>query len=168
MKYPAVIILLLPMRPLSSTFTGFYKRVLPAVLGFLVLVSTVVGVVTAIRVGDPKIFFLPLLFATIWFLVWHYIIRPLADEVWLDESDLVVRKGGLQESIPLRDVETVEASYLTNPERITVKLREHGPFGNKIVFLPPTRYFRMPFTTHPLADELRDLVRQHTYPDLHR
>ena len=88
-------------------------------------------------------------------------LRPLVDGVWLDLPDLVVHYGGLEERIALGSIETVVGSTFTNPERITLTLRESGPFGDKIVFLPPKRSFHLPFTSHPLAGELQDLLQQY-------
>lgn len=154
------------MHLISSPFTWVHKRIMPVILGVVCVLATVGGIAGAIKSGDPRFFFITLLPVTIGAPVWWYVIRPLVDAVWLDEPDLVVRTGGDEVRIPLSSVDSVTASYFTNPERITLKLREFGPFGDSIVFLPPTRYFRMPFSTHPLADELRDLVRRHTYPEL--
>jgi hypothetical protein len=155
------------MRLISSPFAWVHKRILPVGVGVVFLLVFVGAVFGAVRANQPALAFFPLL-ATVWFFIWWYVIHPLADLVWLDESDLVVRKGGLEERVPLSGVEKVEQSYFTNPERLTLHLAAPGPLGDKIVFLPPIRYFRMPFSTHPLAEELRDLVRQHTHPELHR
>ena len=149
------------MRPLSSTLTSFYKRVVPLIGGAASLLLLIGGIAGAIQANQPAFFFFPFLLTTVWLLFWWYLLRPLVDSVWLDDADLVIRNGDLEERIVFGSIVTVEGSYFTNPERITITLREPGPFGDTIVFLPPKRYFRLPFTSHPLAGELRDIVCQH-------
>ena len=83
------------MRPISSTFTAFNKRVVPLIGGVASLLLMIGGVVGAIKSNQPAFFFFPLLLTTVWLVVWWSLIRPLVDGVWLDEPVDAVLIGKL-------------------------------------------------------------------------
>jgi hypothetical protein len=99
--------------------------------------------------------------ATVFFyLLWRRMLAPLVDEVWLDKTDFLVRNGQWEERIPVRAVNQAEALFFLNPERTVLTLRQPCQFGEKIVFLPPMRFFRLPFSPHPLADEFTEMIQK--------
>jgi hypothetical protein len=148
------------MRRLSSSLTGFHKWVVPVFMA-IGLVSLWLGLGISVAWGQMPLE--ALLFppdATVFFyLLWRRMLAPLLDEVWLDGTDFIVRNGQWEERIPIHEVSQVEALFFFNPERIVLTLREPCPFGEKVVFLPPIRVFRTPFSPHPLAAELDEMVR---------
>jgi hypothetical protein len=144
------------VRKIYTRWTFFNKRVFPF-LWFggiaLVLSSTLPAVV---RGADPMAVIVPLIMAAGGYLIMRMLIFDLMDEAYLDGSDLVVRKSGEEERVPLSNVINVNATVLTNPERITLTLREPCRFGKEIVFSPPMRLMHL--GRHPLAAELIELA----------
>jgi hypothetical protein len=154
------------MRLVSSAFTGFHKL-------FTLLILTVGSALFAIGAicvvvfrNEPFFLLFPIVFIAFGTYSWRRMAR-LVDSVCLDGSDLVVQNKDNVERVPLRQVLGVESHVFFNPERIVLTLREPCRFGETIGFLPPVRLFRLPFSPHPLAAELNDLIRRVTSPDLH-
>jgi hypothetical protein len=137
------------MRKISSRLTFWYARILPLVLfGF-------VGAWTLFwRERAPLIFFLfPGVMAVVLYFTIRLSVFPLADEVFLEEDEVIVRKNGKEIRFSVRQIMNVESSMRTNPERITLTLREDSELGREIVFSPPYRFFHF-FSRHPIAQEL--------------
>jgi hypothetical protein len=128
----------------------------------IAVVSMFLGLALAVAQGQMPVVVLlfPLAAPVFFYLLWRRMLAPLVDEVWLDETDFVVRNGQWEERIPVDKVCQVESLSFFNPERIVLTLREPCPFGDKIVFLPPIRLFRLPFSPHPLADELTEMIQK--------
>jgi hypothetical protein len=82
----------------------------------------------------------------------RWLVFPLADEVFLDEDEVIVRKNGKEIRFPVRQIMNVDSSMMTNPERITLMLREPSELGREIVFSPTHRFHL--FSRHPIAEEL--------------
>ncbi|WP_148650290.1 hypothetical protein [Lysobacter capsici] len=60
----------------------------------------------------------------------------LADEV-IDHGDhLRVRRGRIEESVAIADIEKVSVEYAIRPIRVGLALRKPGAFGRRIVFVP--------------------------------
>jgi hypothetical protein len=148
-----------PERRLSSGATGFYKRVFPVVWFGILGVMLVVGVVSGFAkhgYPDPTLLVLPVMVA-IGYYIMKLLIFGVADEVWDDGDALLVRRGRRFERVELFNIINVSSSTISNPNRITLTLREPGRFGREISFLPPLRM--LPSTsTHPVARELIDRV----------
>ena len=141
------------MRQLSSRMTFWHKRVFPAVsVGFLALWTSLA--VPAIIKGGMPVFALliPIGLAVFGYFFMRWLVFPLADEVFLDGDDLLVRKNDLEARIPVRQIINVDSSMMTNPERITLSLREPCVFGHEIIFSPIHRFHL--FSRHPIAEEL--------------
>ena len=145
------------MRRISSPWTHFYKRVFPIiVLAFLALWTT--GFVVGIADGEIPAIFLAFIVLNLLIVIGggYFLMRkfiwPLADEVYLDQEELIVRREGDENRISIFDVINVDSSTFMNPERITLTFRHPSFCGSEISFIPTTRYF--PFTRHPIAKEL--------------
>ncbi len=159
------------MRRLSSTSTGFYKRVFPVLwFGFISLFfvlslwarfhpESVRG-----RPPEPMFLLMPLLMATIGYFVFRRLIFDLVDEVWLDGDWLVVSNRGEKRRVALGDVMNVNATTTTNPRRITLMLRTESRFGSSLSFIPASpRGLMSLFKPDPIATELIkrvDAIRQ--------
>jgi len=133
---------------LSSRLTKFVVRILPAC--FLALVGIlIVGAAIAGRDIASLLLLLPLLGV---YLLIRSEASNFADEVFDCGDSLVVRKGTVEDRIPLQDIGSVRASRFSNPERITLQLSRHCKFGREVAFIPVARWH--PFARHPVAREL--------------
>ena len=63
-------------------------------------------------------------------------IHRLADEVTDCDDHLKVRRGRMEATIPLSDIETADVSTSSGIHRITVRLRQPTTLGGQIEFLP--------------------------------
>lgn len=148
------------MRRLSSPWTWWHKKAFPRFwFGFLA-VLTLLWIPGILRQQVPPATILILIFMVGFgfVLMWGLRIFSLADEVWLDGDQIVVRNGGVEDRFSLANILTVWASRWTNPERIELTLGEPCRFGDEVVFVPPQRWLH--FTRHPLASELTSLVEE--------
>lgn len=118
---------------LSSTSTRFYKRVFP-LLFFGMCASLVVGTLLS-RPFDPWLLVLFGGMALLGFFVLRAVVRPLADEVFDEGDELLVRRGELKERVALSNIMNVSVSN-QRPPRVTLRLVTPGVFGAWIVFLP--------------------------------
>lgn len=153
------------MQRLSSTRTGFYKRVFPVMwFGFIVFFF---GFSLWSRLHpqdfnkpppDPMFLLMPLVMAGLGFFVFRRLIFDLMDEVWLDRDWLVVKNRRDTCRIALTDVMNVNATVSTNPRRVTVMTRSATRFGASISFMPAgPRGFLSAFKPDPIA---LDLIRR--------
>ena len=147
-----------PTRRLSVG-TLFYKRVFPTVFLAAGIVAMGIGAWKAIA-GAGNIFeVLPFVAAM---AVGYAIIRLMssgtADEV-LDGGDyLFVRKDGIDEHVPLADIETVtESLWNRQPPKLELVLRAPGKLGRVISFVP-ANFSTAPFSRSALYFELSDRV----------
>jgi hypothetical protein len=132
--------------------TFVYKKVFPVVFyGFLAIVAAV-ALPDAIQQKEVWFLLLVLLvLSAIGYVVIRGFLLDLVDEVYLLNDDLVVRNGGVEDRFCVSRILNVDSSTLTNPERITLTLREPCKFGETVTFAPPIRFG---FGRHPLAAEL--------------
>jgi len=150
------------MRRLSSTRTGFYKRVFPLLwIGFLTLFFSFSLWARwhpeAVSGTPPDIMFLlmPAFMAVVGFFIYRRLIADLVDEAWLDGDWLVVKNRGEKRRVALADVINVNATTSTNPRRVTVMLRTETRFGSEVTFMPATTLgFLSVFKPDPIALEL--------------
>jgi hypothetical protein len=84
----------------------------------------------------PSAIAIGLLCAALVFFFWKTQIHRLADEVWDCKDSLKVRRGRLEEIIPLSNVSGAEVISRGGFHRITVRLRERSKLGRQIEFLP--------------------------------
>jgi hypothetical protein len=141
------------MERISSTQTFFMKKVFPAFwLGFVALFLVVGGVAGAWK--EPMFVIQPLVMLAIGILLFRKLVWDLVDEVRDGGSFLIVRKGSLEERVPLANVMNVSVSQYTNPRRLTLRLRNAGKFGDEIVFIPKSTFQINPFARNPVAEAL--------------
>ena len=74
--------------------------------------------------------------AALVYFFWKTQIHRLADEVLDCEDSLKVRRGRMEDAIPLSNISSVDVSSSGGFHRITVRLRERSKLGNRIEFLP--------------------------------
>jgi len=145
------------MRRLSSSFTFFYKRVFPVLWLGGVAVFLLVMLANPPRQGGPAFpfLFVPALMLVLGFALMRKLVFDLVDEVWLDGESLLVKNRQQEIRIALYDVLNVNSTTLTNPRRISLRLRADSRFGRDIAFMPnsPRGLFGA-FRSDPIADEL--------------
>jgi hypothetical protein len=148
------------MKKISSGMTFVTKRLFPIMwFGFLsfFLVSAFAGFGVK---GPEMIPFIavPSFMAVIGIFVFRKMIRGLADEVWDDETALIVVNKGIEERIPLTSVKTVNYSLYSRPQRVTLDLRDDGALGTEISFIPKSNF--VPFSKNPDIVDLIDRVEE--------
>lgn len=146
------------MRRLSSRATFFFKRIFP-VLWFGVLAFVVAAMLTSM--GRREDFWaafvlVPVAMAILGFLLFKKLLSDLVDEVWDAGDRLIVKNGGEEEQIPLKEIMNVSYTLWINPPRVTLMLRRPGRFGKEVTFSPPARL--LPFSQNPMIDNLIDRI----------
>ena len=141
--------------------TFFYKRVFPAIwfggLGLWTLAEVTLMVANAEPLF-PLAFmlFVPMVMCVFGYLMLRALVFDLVDVAYLDQDSFYIQNKQVQQRIALEDVVNVNNTYLVNPERITLTLRNPGPLGREITFMAPVRFW--PFGQHALARDLTALV----------
>ncbi|MBX9403801.1 hypothetical protein K4L06_21050 [Lysobacter sp. BMK333-48F3] len=137
--------------------TFCYKKVFPAFflglpsLSFLYLLFNEPA-------GSTPVLVLPLMIAVGFFVVRRY-TADLADEVLDDGDKLKVRKGGLEQTVALRDIVDVSVTRNTNPARLSLRLDRAGALGDRIAFVPLSAASDcLPYKPNPLAGELKQRI----------
>ena len=145
------------MTRISSRMTFYSKRVFPVVwFGFLgIFVFTALSASGA-RGFPPAFLIMPLVMAVFGYFLMKKLVFDLADEVWDDGTDLVVKNRGQVERIPLSNITNVSYTAVSNPQRVTLTLRNPGPLGKEITFSPPVRW--VPFARSPIVDQLIERI----------
>ncbi len=149
------------MKRISSKRTFFYKRIFPVLwFGFLaifVLTAYLPGRRTHLEAMPMLI--VPVVMAIIGYTLFRRLLFDLVDEVWDDGDALIVRNDGTEQRVALRNIINIGYSSLTNPERVTLTLRDGGTFGKEITFMPMPRPFSFRWLSrNPIIDELIERV----------
>ena len=82
-------------------------------------------------------------------------------KVVIDDNNLYVSDFHTEITIPFSEIERVSEFVLSEPRRVTIRLKNPTRFGRKIVFLATYRAFAF-FSSHPIVSELRELARRQT------
>jgi hypothetical protein len=125
----------------------------------IVLVFMVVGFSAGAWNKDPTFIFGPLLMLAVGGFVFYKLLWNIADEVRDGGSFLIVRKGGIEERVPLSSVMNVNMSMFSNPRRLTLRLRTPGKFGDEVTFIPKGTMFQFnPLARNAIAESLTKRV----------
>ena len=121
-----------------------------------------VGVLTMFLGDDPKGPDPPAkwMFVVFWFVgtaftCWSGIRLK---EVSVDDDFLYVSNYLKEISVPLSQIYDVTENVWVNSHPVTIHLNSPSEFGDKIVFMPTTRFFAF-FSSHPVVKELKELAR---------
>ncbi len=146
------------MTLISSRMTFFSKRVFPIVwFGFIaIFVVTAVAASGGRRGIEAPFVVFPLVMAAFGVFLMKKLVFDLADEVWDDGTELVVKNKGFVERIPLSNIMNVSYMNLSNPPRVTLTLRTPGLLGKEVTFSPPLRW--IPFARSPIVDQLIERI----------
>ena len=82
----------------------------------------------------------PVLMAVIGYVLFRKLLFDLVDEVWDHQDALIVKNAGVEERVSLENIINIGFSTMTNPERVTLTLRDAGRLGKEITFSPPRRF----------------------------
>jgi hypothetical protein len=148
------------MNKISSGRTFFQKRLFP-VFWFGIIAVVMLGMLAAYLQGGPKapplpIFLGPAFMLVIGFVLMKFLVFDLVDEVYDCGDHLLVKNGGKEERVFLSNIVNISFQNFTNPQRLTLTLRQPGILGKEITFMPKTRM--MFFKRNPLVDELIERV----------
>jgi hypothetical protein len=142
----------------GSTF--FMKRVFPMVwLGFLA-VFAIVALVSGIH-GQKDVLpllLMPIAMIAFGIVLFKKLLWDLVDEVSLAGDVLIVRNGDIEERIRLADIINVSVTQMTNPTRISLRLRKKCRLGDEIVFMPKSEFRFNPFARNKAGEKLILLV----------
>ena len=141
------------MTKISSGSIPLQKRVFPTawfgILGLVVAMTawrgSVIEVLLSLVVTSAM--------AGAGYLVFRRILWDLADEVYDCEDHLLVRKSGLEERVPIRNLKNVSYT-MSNPPRIVLRLITPGHFGSEIAFVPVDKRGLLPSSSNAVADDL--------------
>jgi len=142
---------------ISSRMTFYSKRVFPVVwFGFLGVFVFAALAASRGRGFQPAFLLIPLLMAVFGYFLMKKLVFDLVDEVWDDGTELVVKNRGQVERIALSNIMNVSYMTASNPPRVTLTLRNPGPFGKEVTFSPPLRW--VPFARSPIVDQLIERI----------
>jgi hypothetical protein len=145
------------MTRISSGSARFMTRVFPVLwFGFLVFfVGTAFtnAIIEGFEAAHLVFVAVPILMAVIGYAVTRQVIWGLVDEVFDHGDYLVVRHRGQEARIDLADVVNVNFTPM-NPPRITLRLRQPGPFGPEVSFSPVHPFTLNPFAKNQVAESL--------------
>ena len=151
------------MKRISSKRTLFYKRVFP-VLWFGIIALFTLADLPAIgrsHGAAAPMLIAPVVMVIVGYALFRRLLFDLVDEVWDDGDALLIRNASMEERVPLRNIINIGYSSFSNPERVTLTLREAGTLGKEIVFMPVPRGFTFRWLSrNPIIDELIELVDQ--------
>jgi hypothetical protein len=126
------------MQAISFKNTRLFKRGIwlsaAALIAFVAAPSAVDGELW--RNPVPSAIPIGLLCAALVYFFWRTQMHRLADEVLDCQDSLKVRRGRLEETIPLSNVSGAEVLSRGGFHRITVRLRKRSKLGQQIDFLP--------------------------------
>jgi hypothetical protein len=126
------------MQAISFKNTRLFKRGIwlsaAALIAFVAAPSAVDGELW--RNPVPSAIAIGLLCAALVYFFWKTQMHRLADEVLDCQDSLKVRRGRIEETIPLSNVSGAEVLSRGGFHRITVRLRERSKLGRKVDFLP--------------------------------
>ena len=124
------------MRKISSVNGWISKRVFPVIwFGFLIVIGG--GMLTQMKSFIDALFPLVIMtfMAGMGYLVMKLLVFDLCDEAWDAGTHLVFRNGRTRVDVDFTNIKNVSYS-MSNPPRVTLRLRQECALGDRIVFSP--------------------------------
>jgi hypothetical protein len=146
------------MARISSNPRTLNKTLLCIYCMFMVIVL-VTSVVDWWHLRKTSFFFYFVLFLILGAVVWavsYAMTYNLVDEVLDDGDSLLVRFRGEEERIPFSNIDDV-TQWNARPPRITLRLATPCKFGERVSFMPKSRFTLNPFWMNPIV---KDLLRR--------
>ena len=85
--------------------------------------------------------------------------RNIVDELYDGGDFLLVRNGGIEDRIPLTQIDRVHKAMYSQPPRVTIRLNRPGKFGETIVYSPETRFALVPWAQNATNDLIERIKR---------
>lgn len=127
------------MQQLSSPSTYPVKWLVPTVyFGAVVLVFVYFLQRVSAHWASLAVLVAPAFFGIVGYRMMRKYNFRLMDEVWLDELEIVILNGGLEERIPINSLRHAEISSGGYGRHVTLFLKSPSAFGDEIKFLPAT------------------------------
>ena len=142
------------MQTLSSSNTFLMKKIFPAFWFASVLFGGIVIALSGVAFKQPVALVGPVLMLVLGFFLFRKLIWDLADEVSDGGDYLLIRRGAVEERVPLSNVMNVSLSQFTNPKRLSLRLRKAGSFGDEVVFIPASSFSFSPMARNAVAEDL--------------
>jgi hypothetical protein len=146
------------MKKISSRSLIFAKIFGFSWFGVLALIA-----IMSIRAGalEKPLFLACLALMGIFGYFWmNRTVWSLMDEVLDGDDFLIVKKGGIEERVPIIDIADVHEVRYARPPRVVLTLVAPGRFGSKIAFCPRNPFFLMQSSESSVAEELTERVKQ--------
>jgi hypothetical protein len=144
------------MQRISSKATFFNKWLFPILwFGFLAFFVGQLVFSGAVK-QDPVFLLAPLVMAVFGFFMMKFLVWDLADTVDDLGSHLLVRRNGVEATIPLSNIMNVSATQFVNPSRVTMRLVNPCELGASVSFSPKSPLSLNPFAKNPVAEELME------------
>jgi hypothetical protein len=121
-------------------------------------IFSVTSVLSGAARADPMLMVVPVVMAAFGFVLMRKLTWDLADTVDDFGSYLIVRRGGKEARVELRNVMNVSISTMMNPPRITLTLVESSELGKEISFSPKRPMSLNPFAKNPIGQALIERV----------
>ena len=80
----------------------------------------------------------------------------------MDDRNLYVSNYRKEITVPISEIEEVREFLLSEPRRVTIRLRNPTEFGQNIRFLATYRAFAF-LSPHPIVDELTQMAYRSTF-----
>lgn len=142
------------MKRISSGSILLFKRILPAFWSLFLLFVLGAGLAAGPDRMNPLLIAGPVGMGVILFLVLKHFVWTLADEVHDGGDHLRVRRGSVEERIPLAEILNVSVTTHQHPQRIALRLARAGRLGDEIHFLPDSRFRWNPWARNEIAEDL--------------
>jgi hypothetical protein len=145
------------VRRISSSMSYHLKRTIPLLILGALSAALAAALLNRPRVIETVMVFAVALVAGASLIYWF--MRDVLDEVFDDGDRLLVRNGGVEETMLLRDVASVSALRNRTLVRVTLVMAAPEKFGGKIVFLARDTFLdAMPHGPPALAKELESRI----------
>ena len=150
------------MQVLSFKNTALFKRGVwlsaAALLAFVAAPAALSGELWSNPV--PSAIAFGLLMAALVYFFWKTQVHRLADEVLDAQDALKIRRGRVEESIPLSKVSAVEVLSGSGFHRLSVRFHDRTKFGRKIDFLPQASLWSNPAAIKAVAFDLTERAQR--------
>ena len=133
------------------------KRIFPIVWFGIIGLILIIGSPRAGVGLSPSfvVFVMPVVLLALGWFIMRRLVFDLADAVYDEGDALRVRFGTEEERIALGNIINISFAGMTNPQRVTLTLRDPGRFGSEVSFSPVQTFFGpLLRTTNPIVSDL--------------
>lgn len=145
---------------ISSRWTWWTKRITPLVV--FAGIPSILLLPKDEGFGGAKGYLMCAVLFAVGVFSWWWFVLDLADEVEDHGDWLVVRRGGVEDKVPLSNIMLVKDSGRGDSPRIVLRLVVPGRFGRVIAFMPlqDSRWALNPFAKTEVGENLTARVAQ--------